>query len=336
MKITESRASEILNWLDDETGNHTHLFEDMARYRDAAALVRQLQAAEQDAWRAGLDAGREQKIYPINVLISEIAIAWHVPGAKGNHFDCDIAMSIAEGIHALLTHGPSDDADREQVRTPSSPDYKNLFAAAVDALAEISVALGIPDDVAQVANGNAEMLARIRDLQTAEDAVRNVRSLLPTRVETQSLGDYTPEECAAFDSGYNSALDRVHNLINRRPGAIASINAAQQEGHEQATPRGTDDRECVAWRHTTPYGVGYSFLTEEVMSDMAAGLAQVRIAAKPLDEWNEDIGVVTWWKFPVDEPAWIGTPLDDDWPGYHTHWTPQPATPASPCTQTED
>lgn len=50
--------------------------------------------------------------------------------------------------------------------------------------------------------------------------------------------------------------------------------------------------------------------------------------ARPLDEWHEDMGAVTWWRFPVEEAAWIGTPLDSDWPGYHTHWTPHPAIPA--------
>ena len=50
--------------------------------------------------------------------------------------------------------------------------------------------------------------------------------------------------------------------------------------------------------------------------------------ARPLDEWHEDDGPVVWWKLPVDESAWIGTPLDSDWPGYHTHWTPHPAVPA--------
>lgn len=57
-QISESRTRELLRWLDDQAGDHTHLFEQMARYRDAAALIRQLQAAEQSAWRAGIDEGR--------------------------------------------------------------------------------------------------------------------------------------------------------------------------------------------------------------------------------------------------------------------------------------
>lgn len=43
---------------------------------------------------------------------------------------------------------------------------------------------------------------------------------------------------------------------------------------------------------------------------------------KPIDEWHEDYGDVLWWKFPIDEPPFCGTPLDSDWPDYHTHWTP--------------
>ena len=46
--------------------------------------------------------------------------------------------------------------------------------------------------------------------------------------------------------------------------------------------------------------------------------------AKPLNDYSEELGPVVWWKFPVTEPAWIGTPDDSDWPGYHTHFTPHP------------
>lgn len=64
MKITEHRTKEILNWLDDHAADHALMFEEMAMFRDAAALIRQQQAAEQAAWHAGLDAGREQGIDP--------------------------------------------------------------------------------------------------------------------------------------------------------------------------------------------------------------------------------------------------------------------------------
>lgn len=69
---------------------------------------------------------------------------------------------------------------------------------------------------------------------------------------------------------------------------------------------------------------------------------------RPLSEWNEEDGDVLWWRFPIEEPPYVGTPLDlghtfeiiaryidqgqlveklqrqlvGGWPGYHTHWTP--------------
>ena len=48
----------------------------------------------------------------------------------------------------------------------------------------------------------------------------------------------------------------------------------------------------------------------------------VQEAARPAEEWSEDYGDVLWWKFPIEEPPYVGSPLDLDWPAYHTHWTP--------------
>jgi hypothetical protein len=72
------------------------------------------------------------------------------------------------------------------------------------------------------------------------------------------------------------------------------------------------------------------------------------IVARPLADWHEDDGPALWWRFPIDEPPYVGTPLDlgytvevhvtaglvslgnvGGWPGYHTHWTPIPL-PARP------
>jgi hypothetical protein len=75
------------------------------------------------------------------------------------------------------------------------------------------------------------------------------------------------------------------------------------------------------------------------------GILRAELEARPLSEWHEDDGPVLWWKFPIDEPPYVGTPLDKGapisvrlefmgetkfsgivrpggWPGYHTHWTP--------------
>ena len=56
---------------------------------------------------------------------------------------------------------------------------------------------------------------------------------------------------------------------------------------------------------------------------------------RPLEEWGEDYGDVLWWVFPVEEPPYVGSPLDAAWPGYHTHWTPL-IVPEAPATNKED
>ncbi len=58
--------------------------------------------------------------------------------------------------------------------------------------------------------------------------------------------------------------------------------------------------------------------------------------AIPSDDWSEEDGNVLWWFFPISEPPYCGTPLDDSWPticgeSYHTHFTriPLPQPPES-------
>jgi hypothetical protein len=54
---------------------------------------------------------------------------------------------------------------------------------------------------------------------------------------------------------------------------------------------------------------------------MMSAFLQAKVA-RPLDDWDEDTGNAIWWRFPINEPPYVGTPNCDDWPGYHTHWTP--------------
>ena len=46
-----------------------------------------------------------------------------------------------------------------------------------------------------------------------------------------------------------------------------------------------------------------------------------KAVARLAEKWHEDIGPVLWWDFPVEEPPYCGTPLDDDFPKYKTHFT---------------
>lgn len=43
---------------------------------------------------------------------------------------------------------------------------------------------------------------------------------------------------------------------------------------------------------------------------------------KEYSEYDESYGNVLWWKLPISEPPYAGSPLDDDFPvDYYTHWT---------------
>jgi hypothetical protein len=78
---------------------------------------------------------------------------------------------------------------------------------------------------------------------------------------------------------------------------------------------------------------------EEVMAlarnlkDKSQKLRDAIWTARPLAEWREEYGSCLWWRFPVVEPPYVGTPLDrpqfdkwdnqcGGWPGNCTHWTP--------------
>jgi hypothetical protein len=62
----------------------------------------------------------------------------------------------------------------------------------------------------------------------------------------------------------------------------------------------------------------------QVADHLIANGVTVQERARPLEEWGEDYGDVLWWKFPIEEPPYVGSPLDEKWTGYHTHWTPIP------------
>ena len=51
------------------------------------------------------------------------------------------------------------------------------------------------------------------------------------------------------------------------------------------------------------------------------GHLEDKLAVRPIEDYHEDRGDVLWWTFPIEEPPYVGSPLCEDWPGYHTHWT---------------
>ena len=82
-------------------------------------------------------------------------------------------------------------------------------------------------------------------------------------------------------------------------------------------------------------------LCADFVADDAESAAQTPLLARHISEWHEEDGPVMWWAWNGErrewagEPAWIGSPLSEDWPGYHTHWTPHPKMPALTAAQAE-
>ncbi len=98
-----------------------------------------------------------------------------------------------------------------------------------------------------------------------------------------------------------------------------------------------------------------------VMMESAAEAIREALKLRPLSEWHEDMGPKLWWKFPLSEAPYVGSPLDlghtvevvtryvgrsedgetcpvveqltrhqiGGWPGYHTHFSDIP-TPEAP------
>ena len=44
--------------------------------------------------------------------------------------------------------------------------------------------------------------------------------------------------------------------------------------------------------------------------------------ARHIDEYHEDMGPVLWWRDPIEEPPYVGTPHDDCFDETYEWWTP--------------
>jgi len=60
-------------------------------------------------------------------------------------------------------------------------------------------------------------------------------------------------------------------------------------------------------------------------ADLAANVLERQIP-QPIEDWSDDDGDCLWWKFPIEESPYCGSPLDLEWreknyDGYYTHFT---------------
>lgn len=123
------------------------------------------------------------------------------------------------------------------------------------------------------------------------------------------------------------AIDAEHRGLDARYVEDVLILASEaqrwREAHGDGDPDAprhrTDDPGVIEWANMSPRPTLRGYF--EVVMERAFREAEAEMGPRPLDDWREDVGPVLWWRFPVEEPPYVGTPLDDSWPGYHTHWT---------------
>jgi len=92
-------------------------------------------------------------------------------------------------------------------------------------------------------------------------------------------------------------------------------------------------REAVArkLREMFPDRTHYRAETAFNQTDELIAAYDAAAKARPLAEWHENMGDVLWWRFPIDEPPLVSSPISSDWPGYHTHFTMLPTPPKEPA-----
>ena len=94
-------------------------------------------------------------------------------------------------------------------------------------------------------------------------------------------------------------------------------------------------RHCPTHGQQGPEAWGCPECVRELREELATARIAVSIihgmlAARPFELWQDDDRDVLWWTFPIQEPPYVGSPQDSEWPGYHTHWTPLPPLPLDP------
>ena len=110
--------------------------------------------------------------------------------------------------------------------------------------------------------------------------------------------------------------DAAYKLIERVRAALAE----QQQGALSDDP---PDKDAPSWYNSDmahAWEAGRASGWTDAITRYSAQAVPVAVAI-PVEQWHEDDGFCLWWKFPINEPPYSGSPLDSDWPGYHTHFT---------------
>lgn len=115
-------------------------------------------------------------------------------------------------------------------------------------------------------------------------------------------------------------LDALHAAATAGPRRMVFAVRAYEEWHEfSARLRAAEA--LVATADAVAATALERLKAQHAEVERLRGEVAAATTPRPLDEWHDDDGVVLWWRLPVNEPPYVGTPLDEDFPDYVTHWT---------------
>ena len=202
----------------------------------------------------------------------------------------------------------------------------------------VSAGQGTPTDfLARYLAERAKILTRFAELERERDEARAERD--------EALAVRANQEATIDDLGKAFA-----NAVDERDEARAALATARSDALEQARRDGggggrmkplhpqvrivdAGDRTRTlyiveaydgdVWEQIDPMPMARDWAEKRArwLSDVLEHAATPTPEAMPLDDWSERDGPALWWRFPIEEPPYAGTPLDDDFPRHVTHWT---------------
>ncbi|MER9182948.1 hypothetical protein [Mesorhizobium sp. M0767] len=229
--------------------------------------------------------------------------------------DARAALEAARQVHEVELSGASH-------RGQAMLDAKNEWKARTLA-AETALKGGFQDRVQPF------MVACLGEEIARDGIERNHRFLEESLELVQALGCTASEAHQLVDYVFGRAIGEPH----QEAGGVAVTFAALCNAHGINGAVAAENELTRCWSKID------KIRAKQAAKPKHGPLPEHTAIAKPVAEWHEDDGYAVWWTWHdgdwLGEPSYIGSPLCDDWPGYHTHWTPHPAFPSPPVPGTE-
>lgn len=154
-------------------------------------------------------------------------------------------------------------------------------------------------------------------------SVDDSHELLKLRELLDDVGVW-PSEKAEQDGDYEACVrhmaERIVELEARRRAVMCAYCGDAFFEYPSDSPVDRDHEEALTAFAAHDAKCARNPLAARI-AELEAKLSALT-TARELGEWTETDGPVLWWRLPVEEPPYVGSPLDDDFPDYVTHWTP--------------